>query len=787
MNPLEEGDQSKKELSRLAEEENPCTSSTVMDMQSNASSSRNSSSKPGGYSGDESSEISDEYDASSNPSNSHLIGAVSTKTPHGVHAANRRVILPAVPIMNISSKQTEGDASISSNDISLTPKSVKDAKYIMDRRPSLINPVDPRIDLSCLNIICAKEHDRRKNEQRIGNNDIETTSSNALQMKTDATDSYLDAYSRLLESCQPFFKIYQEELKQQTTPVLPIVASAADAKYSINSSSEKKKKKKKKTEYDENDSVSSMIVLAPRPKNRKKKITDSHQQNQPNLTDDITKENQPVKQDEQQQLPTHSSARSSSERNSISGMNHLSSCSSQSSSSAISSSQNRELLRLIERGTAGLQHRQHSSTKNQAQDPAENQCPSQQGPRLVSESSGLNSGSATGTGSGTGSGNDTYAVKQFDMNSTEMTTSGDTNSNSDAVTKRSSDPHIEQDSHSIHKHSNPRPIAQPSTVVNDKTKSARERIALKKRKRMDQRKEIEDLVRRQMQTSSDSSVDSVFKPGENISMEDSLSFTGTARLVVQADPPYCAVHINAAFSRLTGIHNNSVIGTPISKILSLVSTYDNNTKINTQREKDDKKQTTGIIQEQEACIATESTSTDPIQGMEIEGTNLPVVPTSDALLSNPDSETTSIDPLIVSCGFHHYHQVRTLDIKLAVQPSNDGCSSSNNGSNNSSISSKDENIPKSCIMSICAVYSHHGCHSSTPSKRLNSATGTKKQKSFDTPSHYLIQLFPLEGNHIMAENISRTLHQPSTSRSRLDDDSQMSGTSTSSKPVAACG
>lgn len=786
MNPLaEEGNQSKNELSRLAEEETLCASSTVMDMQSNASSSRNSSSKPGGYSGDESSEISDECDASSNPSNSHLIGAVSTTTPHGVNTGNRRVILPAVPIMNTSSKQTEGNASISSNNISLTPKSVKDAQHIMDRRPLLINPVDPRIDLSCLNIICAKEHDRRKNEQREGNNDIETTSPNGSQMKTDAADSYLDAYSRLLESCQPFFKIYQEELKQQQmTPVLPIVASATDTKYSINASSEKKKKQKK---CDENDSVSSMIVLAPRPKSRKKKITDSHQQNQPHLTDDIKKQKLPVKQDEQQQLQNNSSTRSSSERNSTSGMNHSSSCSSQSSSSAISSSQNRELLRLIERGAAGLQHRQQALPKNQAQDPAENQTPRQQGPRLVSESSGLNSGSATGTGSGNGSGNDTYAVKQFDMNSTEMTTSGDTNSNLDAVTKQSSDPVMDQHSHSIYKHSNPRPIAQSSALVNDKIKSTQERIALKKRKRMEQRKEIEDLVRRQMQTSSDSSVDSVFKPGENISMEDSLSFTGTARLIVQADPPYCAVHINAAFSRLTGIHNSSVIGTPISKILSLVSTYDNNAKINIQRKKEDKKQTTGIIREQDSCIATESTKKDPIQGMEIEGTNLPVVPTSDGQISNPDSETTSIDPLIVSCGFHHYHQVRTLDIKLAVQPSNDGCSSSNNGSNNSSISSKDENIPKSCIMSICAVYSHHGYQSSASSKHLNSATASKKQKSSDTPSHYLIQLFPLEGNQIIPENISQTLHQPSTSSSRLDDDSQMSGTSTASKPVAACG
>jgi hypothetical protein len=312
-----------------------------------------------------------------------------------------------------------------------------------------------------------------------------------------------------------------------------------------------------------------------------------------------------------------------------------------------------------------------------------------------------------------------------------------------------------------------------------------ERIALKKRKRMDQRKEIEDMVRRQMQTSSDSSVESVFKPGDIISMEDSLSFADTARLIVQAEAPYCAVHVNAAFSRLTGIHNSSVIGTPVSKILSLVSTYDNDAKIGIQRKRQEKKQSKGVIDKQESFATTETASKDPIQGMEIEGTNLPV-PTSDALISNPDSETVSIDPLIASCEFNHYHQVRTLDVKQALQPSSDGCSNSNNGSNNSSISSKDENIPKSCIMSICAVHSPHGNQSSTHSSHINNVAGSKKQKSCDTPSHYLIQVFPLEGNQIIPENISQTLHQSSTSSSRLDDDSQ-SGTSTASKPVAACG
>ena len=59
--------------------------------------------------------------------------------------------------------------------------------------------------------------------------------------------------------------------------------------------------------------------------------------------------------------------------------------------------------------------------------------------------------------------------------------------------------------------------------------STQERLAIKKRKRMDKRREYEEEVQRQLHTSSDSSEDSGFKPGEYISMEDSLSFSNTAR------------------------------------------------------------------------------------------------------------------------------------------------------------------------------------------------------------------------------------------------------------------
>jgi hypothetical protein len=60
-----------------------------------------------------------------------------------------------------------------------------------------------------------------------------------------------------------------------------------------------------------------------------------------------------------------------------------------------------------------------------------------------------------------------------------------------------------------------------------------ERLALKKRKRLDKRREYEEEVQRQHQETSDSSRESfkMFKPGDMISMEEALSFAGSARCV----------------------------------------------------------------------------------------------------------------------------------------------------------------------------------------------------------------------------------------------------------------
>lgn len=76
-------------------------------------------------------------------------------------------------------------------------------------------------------------------------------------------------------------------------------------------------------------------------------------------------------------------------------------------------------------------------------------------------------------------------------------------------------------------------IEKPFTdqQIHESEDSTQERLVTKKRKRMDKRREYEKEVKRQVQSSSDSSVErlKLFPPGLYISMEDSLAFTSVAR------------------------------------------------------------------------------------------------------------------------------------------------------------------------------------------------------------------------------------------------------------------
>ncbi len=193
-----------------------------------------------------------------------------------------------------------------------------------------------------------------------------------------------------------------------------------------------------------------------------------------------------------------------------------------------------------------------------------------------------------------------------------------------------------------------------------------------------------------------------------------------SRLVVQAITPYLAVHVNAAFSRLTGMHNSGIIGRPLSKILCLL-------------ENDD---------------------------WDVVNKSKPVSSSKYDEDSNEDGQKQnrlSIERLMEKGGFDNrsYHVITIVD-KGDSDKSSDKSNSANEESNNSSITSKEDSFtPMKCTVSICYIISPptrgraskirkqegqeitHQNQKKESSKQFSHIADTKK-----VLSHYLIQLKP---------------------------------------------
>ena len=215
-----------------------------------------------------------------------------------------------------------------------------------------------------------------------------------------------------------------------------------------------------------------------------------------------------------------------------------------------------------------------------------------------------------------------------------------------------------------------------------------------------------------------------------------------------------AVHINAAFSRLTGMQNDYVIGKPVSKILALAE-QDQKVSEQIMEHKDKEPSSPCISERSKVCLDdldmkeapdSDKSSLSSHENMAAVGMRI----------AETEKRNISIRLLLASNDFGSCYKVNSLEFKGSAMPS-DG---SNNGSNNSSISSKDLPFnPTLCVMSICPILknSHpsasnkHPSSTTTPKRRKNAHSHTHGQNinapprrsnaKSTTPSHFVIQLF----------------------------------------------
>jgi hypothetical protein len=291
-----------------------------------------------------------------------------------------------------------------------------------------------------------------------------------------------------------------------------------------------------------------------------------------------------------------------------------------------------------------------------------------------------------------------------------------------------------------------------------------------------------------------------------------LSLSLSSRLILQTEPAFLIVHINAAFSRLTGIQNSTVVGRPVSKIIAWIEQLQ-------FFPPNPKKSTTSSLQGEPTEPDSPNDSIIPLK-VALPGTEEEEVTKSDtsslsshenisfatgvrAAKMGEESEV-SINHLIALSGFGRYHKVQTLDVR--VLPTSASLENrSNHDSIISTISSKNlSNKPTICMMSVCPIMDSSSQHMQLPStspsnissKRKKHAHPAQSRRSHEkdaSPSHFIVQFFPLEEDILNPVEVpANTDASASIGSSRRDvttpgNGEMPPGGSSTSKAVVACG
>ena len=262
----------------------------------------------------------------------------------------------------------------------------------------------------------------------------------------------------------------------------------------------------------------------------------------------------------------------------------------------------------------------------------------------------------------------------------------------------------------------------------DTMASKEELIEKKRRHRMNMRREYEN-ERRDSSSSSDPQDSSTLLPaGKPITLEEVLSFTKTARLLVQALPPFLAVHSNAAFTSLCGIESSAVIGVGVASIISLPNDI---SKATTSKEGDSSSNSDNVNKDAMSSLSG-GTVSDPVVA------NDAIVQRDDVEVPTEDTNIRplKIDRLIVTRGYGHVHNV------------NVACAVPNNFKDvfNEEEQNKIEIPIIRCRMSVCPVLS------SGPDANPNNH---KRQKTDgNSVKHYLIQLESVDSTRTLMSGSS---------------------------------
>lgn len=237
-----------------------------------------------------------------------------------------------------------------------------------------------------------------------------------------------------------------------------------------------------------------------------------------------------------------------------------------------------------------------------------------------------------------------------------------------------------------------------------------------------------------------------FQPGKPLTLEEVLYFTNTARLLVQAIPPFLAVHTNAAFTRLCGIQSSVAIGTPVSSIISLPDANKESDSGSDNNNKDAMSSLSGNSQnenDRNSAIANSSAAETQREG---EGQDQQAAD-NNQIPSGQTETALRIDRLIVSRGYGHIHEVNVVRMPHLPRHKIEG--SEVKFPSSPAKRRNTDNSKILCRMSVSPVISsttpadhHHHGHTDTNNKRRKTRPAPNETISV---KHYLIQLEEVEG------------------------------------------
>jgi hypothetical protein len=173
------------------------------------------------------------------------------------------------------------------------------------------------------------------------------------------------------------------------------------------------------------------------------------------------------------------------------------------------------------------------------------------------------------------------------------------------------------------------------------------------------------------------------------------------RIIIQAAPPFLVVHTNAAYSRLTGMDSHTVVGKPITSLLSIMDQVETSA---TAYSNDVHHEHSSVVDD-----AAGNPQSSELVAAAVAGR-------ARAEASEPDAIRIGLDRLVVSCGFGRLHRVqvaakphqmvgRNVTIIKDAAPSGgttlSACNGGEAGSNDTSLATNQV----SCQISIAPVVS----------------------------------------------------------------------------------